>query len=204
MPEHQTKGLERFWENLAGLAGSQKIIGAGGILALTACFFAFVLLGPKYGEIRRLREEMSRIDIRLASAGMGWGTPARHEKELEKKKKHMEGLLKSLPGRREAASWMAELSRTGEKAGLEFLSFEPRPETRGEFYTQSPAAVRATGNFHQMAAFFESVSRAPRMALIQSLRLRPWEKSEKQGRLMASFVATAARLNSTPPGKGRP
>jgi type IV pilus assembly protein PilO len=204
MPENERNGLERFWEKLAGLSGSQKIIGAGGLLALVACFFVCVLFYPKYDEIRRLREGMSQMDIRLASAGMGWGTVVRHESELAKRKKRLDGLLKSLPGRHEAVSWMAELSRTGEKAGLEFLSFEPRPESRGEFYTQSPAAVRATGRFHQMTVFFESLSRAPRMALIQSLRLRPWEKSEKQGLLMASFVAAAARMNSMSPGKKRP
>jgi type IV pilus assembly protein PilO len=65
------------------------------------------------------------------------------------------------------------VSKSGQDAGLEFLLFQPKPEIAQDFYAEIPVAIQVVGNYHNVAVFFDQVSKMSRIVNIKDLTMKP-------------------------------
>jgi type IV pilus assembly protein PilO len=68
---------------------------------------------------------------------------------------------------------LSGISEAGKDAGLEFVLFEPKNEKRKEFYAEIPVDIDVTGNYHQVATFFDKVANLPRIVNIRNIKMVP-------------------------------
>ena len=85
---------------------------------------------------------------------------AAFEQEIEEMEKRLKQALRQLPDSKELPGLLTDVSSLGKDAGLEFKAFRPRDEIAKDFYAEVPIEVEFSGDFHDIARFFEPSSRS--------------------------------------------
>lgn len=76
-----------------------------------------------------------------------------------------------LPEQAEIAAFLQDLNRLAELSGLGIRLVEPRPEEAEELYVRVPVSLSVVGRFHQVARFFNNVSRLERAINMEDVKL---------------------------------
>jgi type IV pilus assembly protein PilO len=166
------QAMDPIFEKIEALSKLQRIlIYVGSFALLVAAFFYFSYM-PKWDKVQALREQRNSLSTQLATAK----AKARKLAEYREKKKRAEAdfliARKVLPEKRESPSLLTGVSRSGQDAGLNFLMFQPHPEIRKDFYAEIPVAIKVTGRYHNVAMFFDNVSRLYRIVTIQNIDMK--------------------------------
>jgi type IV pilus assembly protein PilO len=88
-------------------------------------------------------------------------------------------VMKSLPEKEEIPSLLSNISLSGQDAGLEFVLFQPKKEVKKDFYAEIPVSIKVTGNYHNVAVFFDKVARLPRVVNIRNITMSPAKGKER-------------------------
>ncbi|MFN7132994.1 MAG: type 4a pilus biogenesis protein PilO [Myxococcales bacterium] len=124
----------------------------------------------------------------------------RHDKEVLERR--LAEALTELPASKDIDELLRQLNDVGKKSGLEIVSIEPGSETPAGFYASIPIKMSVSGNFHEIAVFFESISKLRRIVNVSGLTFNtPTRKNEKVV-LQANYLATTFRfLDTNTPSK---
>ena len=82
----------------------------------------------------------------------------------------------------------------GPPSDLRINSIEPKAESKSQFYAEVPLALTVTGNYHEIAVFFDSISKLKRIINITGIRMQNPKLKNEQINVDAVFVATAFRF----------
>jgi len=87
----------------------------------------------------------------------------------------LQQMLRQLPSRTEMPDLIVDISQTALATGIQNDLFQPRNETRREFYAEKPISLRMVGTFHQFGAFVSGVASLPRVVIMtmHDITLRP-------------------------------
>jgi Tfp pilus assembly protein PilO len=103
----------------------------------------------------------------------------RLELELDK-------LLRILPPRRNTQDLLRRLRTLTEQGDFDLLSFTPRTMSPRDFYLEWPIQIRLNGTYHNLALFFDRISKFSRIINIEDLRISALPRSHHS--LTAQFV----------------
>lgn len=98
--------------------------------------------------------------------------------EMEERFGHM---LRQLPGQKEVASLLQDVSQLRVSSGLEEQLFQPENETKRDFYAELPIKITLQGSFHQYGAFAEGVAALPRIVTLHDIVLKRVGSSRRGG-----------------------
>ncbi len=98
-------------------------------------------------------------------------------------------LLRQLPNRIEANTFMALLANLAVNQGLSGPQFSPGKEQRFEFYAMLPVRISATGSFVQIGRFLAGISQLDRIAIVRDFSIRT-----ESGRLALDATVLIFRL----------
>jgi type IV pilus assembly protein PilO len=76
-----------------------------------------------------------------------------------------------LPETREIPELLTQISRLGSNAGLEFRLFKPEAERPADFYAEVPVSLAILGPFHDLARFFDHLSKLTRIVNITDIKI---------------------------------
>ena len=145
-------------------------IGAGAFVVLIGTFAYFSFL-PKINQTHQLKKEIDDLETQLVIATK----KARRLPRYREMKKEQEAALiiakKALPNKKEIPDLLTGISRAGKDAGLDFLLFQPKAETRKEFYAEIPVSIKVYGAYHNIAVFFDKVARLFRVVNITNINM---------------------------------
>jgi len=175
------KGMDR----LGKLSRLYRILIGLGIIALFAGPLVYFSYMPKWEK----KEELNQQVVDLEQRFVRLQTKARQLKAAEKKLKEAENefkiVMRALPEKKEIPNLLASVSRSGQDAGLEFILFEPKTESVEEFYAVIPVSIKVSGKYHNVAMFFDKVSRLSRIVNIDNINITA-QKDEKTGLNLAT------------------
>jgi len=77
-----------------------------------------------------------------------------------------------LPDQKEIPDLLSSVSSAGRESGLEIMLFRQKNERYQDFYAEVPVEVLVRGNYHQVAAFFDRVSRLDRIVNVSDISMR--------------------------------
>ncbi len=170
-------GLSPFYEKIDKLTRNQRMAILGLSVFLLLAVFSGLLFYPKYDTFKRLQTEYQAQQVRLQTAEKN---AAQLEIFREKKAQaeiDFKVATKKLPANEEIPSLLAMISNSGQRVGLEFELFEPKPEIGKGFYMEIPVSIQVTGSYHQTAQFFDRVARLPRVVNVQNITIKPNDQS---------------------------
>lgn len=165
------KIIEQLQEQIKGLPDWQKWL-------LPVLFSLFILAGyyylvhqPQASQIGELERKLGNIQEELIkSRKLAARLPA-FKAQLKELGFQLAALVNKLPDDKEIPELLVQISGLGMQTGLEFTLFKPTGEQRKDFYAEIPVEIEVFGGYHQVARFFDRISKLPRIVNITNLSM---------------------------------
>jgi len=156
-----------------------------GLISLTyvlvlAVFWA-LFWNPASEKLSVLESETSTLDAKRTQVRIRAADRDKFEEELQSLTTNLKNALKELPNKREIPDLLKRISLVGNKVGLEVQKFQPLPERLMEYYAEVPVALEVVGTFHEVAMFFDQLSKLGRIVSVHGVNIT--EPEERGGRV---------------------
>jgi type IV pilus assembly protein PilO len=99
-----------------------------------------------------------------------------------------------LPETREIPELLTQISQLGLNAGLEFRLFKPEPEKQADFYAEVPVSLSILGHFHELARFFDHLSKLSRIVNVTDIKISLLKGKEDPSALSTNCLLTTFRF----------
>ncbi|MBW1696534.1 MAG: type 4a pilus biogenesis protein PilO [Deltaproteobacteria bacterium] len=153
------------------LSNPQRLAVCVGAFALLIGGFAYFSFLPKLAQIDQLKNDIEAKERQLMIATRKASQLRRYREMKKKAEADFRIAKKALPDRKEIPSLLTGISRAGKDAGLEFLLFQPKAEIKKDFYAEIPVSIKVSGSYHNIAIFFDKVSRLFRVVNIRDITM---------------------------------
>lgn len=148
-----------------------KILICLGLFVLLVGPFVYFSFLPKISKISALKKEQTSLETRLATAKAKANQLKYYQDKLKEAEMEFKIAMKKLPEKKEIPALLSSVSQSGRDAGLEFLLFQPGSEQNKDFYAEIPVSIKITGNYHNVALFFDKVARLSRIVNIDNIKM---------------------------------
>jgi len=177
---------ESFWTKIEPLITKigeltkiqRYLIYCGSIIVLVL-IYAYVLYLPKQNKISELNKQYDKLVIELDKTKKKAGQFEKLKKKMEEAKVQFQIVKKTLPEKGDIPSLLTSISQAGRDVGLEFVLFQPNKEVRKGFYAEIPVSIKVTGNYHNLALFFDRVAALSRIVNITNIKMSGGKGSSK-------------------------
>jgi type IV pilus assembly protein PilO len=168
------------WGKLSKLSRVHKLLIAVAILgALWGCFVWFFYM-PQTEQITKLRGDLDAAKTKLARLKNVEKNLRAFKKKYKDTELKFKQALKLLPDKEEIPALLSSISNLGAQSGLEFLLFQPQKEVNRNFYAEIPLKIEVTGPYHNVATFFDKVSRLSRIVNIGDVKMTEAKAAKTQ------------------------
>lgn len=144
---------------------------------------------PKNQELTNMREERIKVEDEVAQLRIKKDQMEKIETEIQK----MDALLKDLeaiiPQKREISDILRRMQQLAYDSYLNITKFTPKGEIDKEFYAEWPITLEITGNYHNLAMFFDRLSRFSRIFNVESFSIKSLDDQTESTTLSATWTA---------------
>lgn len=133
-------------------------------------YYQFLHRGSRE-ELTRLRAQQQSLQRKLNEVRSVAANLSRFEQEIASLETELGEALRQLPNSKELPGLLTDISTLGKKAGLEFKAFRPQTEVNKGFYAEVPIEIEFTGRYHQVATFFDRISKLDRIVNVGDLNM---------------------------------
>ena len=158
-------------DKIEKLSRLYKILLCLGLFLILVGPFVYFSFLPKINTINVLKKEHSTLETRLSTAKAKARQLKYYQDKLKAAEMEFKIVTKKLPEKKEIPALLSSISRSGRDAGLDFLLFQPEPEINKDFYAEIPVSIKITGNYHNVALFFDKVARLSRIVNIGDIKM---------------------------------
>ena len=176
----------------------------GARLGLLAGVFVLVIgmywMGIYDGQRQTLeaqRTQLTKLQSEIAESRAVASNLNSFREQREILRKEFEGALQRLHNDTELPGLLTDISSLGKKSGLEIRVFNPGKKVNRGFYAEVPIALEFYGSYHELATFFDRLSRLSRIVNITQLDMKLESKSEDRPKLQIKGVATTFQFLSS-------
>jgi type IV pilus assembly protein PilO len=181
---------------VAGQLGVSAVIAAVIIGA-----FYFLYWSPaveqeqqKVQTLNTLREDIRKLEAVAAKLEEFRAKVAERERDLET-------LRRSLPPEKETPDLMRKVEYLARQSNLNVRRFQPAATVNKDYYQEWPISIDVEGNYHNLALFFDRVSRLPRLMNVSNVKVRAQGRQTAVNTITASCTATTYVYVEKPPEK---
>ena len=188
--EQAKQAIEKFFSKIEKLTKVQRLSICVITLFVIIGGFSYFSYWPKYKRIKAYRNECKQLEAKLVTAKKNAAQIDKFRKKMDKKKLQFKIVMRALPEKKEIPSLISSISRSGLDAGLKFPLFEPKSDNVKGFYAEIPVSIKLIGTYHNVAVFFDKVSRLHRIVNIKDIKMSAG-KSSKQSASMLNISCKA-------------
>lgn len=145
------------------------LVPAIAIAVVGAYVYFFYLPGKQ--QMQQLEAQQMQVQRKLNEVRSIAANLEKFEAEIADLEKRFKVALRQLPNGKELPVLLTDISSLGKNAGLEVKAFRPQEEIRRDFYAEVPINIEFVGRYHDIAGFFDEVSRLPRIVNIGRLEM---------------------------------
>ena len=143
------------------------------------------------------RTQLTKLQSEIAESRAVASNLNSFREQREILRKEFEGALQRLPNDTELPGLLTDISGLGKKSGLEIRAFDPGKKVNRGFYAEVPIALEFYGSYHELATFFDRLSRLSRIVNITQLDMKLESKSGDRPKLQIKGVATTFQFLSS-------
>jgi Tfp pilus assembly protein PilO len=174
------------------------------LIAILAALLYFVWFKPKTLELQNIRAEREKIETEVKDLQKKKRQLDRIEKEIAVLNETLSDLEQIIPKRREIWDILRNMQQLAINSRLQIDKFDPQGEIQKEFYYEWPIDLEITGDYHNLALFFDRVSNFPRLFNIEDFSIKALQKQTDTNTISASYTAkTYIFREETPAKKGK-
>jgi len=156
-------------EKLLKLPNKQKAAILGLIVVLIGAGMFFGLIQPKLKQLKVLQGQLDGLHAQVTESRKIANNLPRFKAEYAQLNKELENALTELPNQKEIPTLLTSITSAGKGAGLDFLTFRPKPEEPKDFYSVVPVDISVSGTYASVGNFFVAVGNLPRIVNINNV-----------------------------------
>jgi type IV pilus assembly protein PilO len=127
------------------------------------------------------------------------------QREVQLLEAKLETLKRILPPAKETPDLMRKVQALASQSNLGIKTFTPQAVVNKDFYQEWPIKVDVQGTYHNLALFFDRVSRLSRLVNVGELKIASIPNQTGSSTITASCVATTfVYVDTPPPAPGAP
>jgi type IV pilus assembly protein PilO len=114
----------------------------------------------------------------------------------------LEALRNVLPEEKDVADTLRRLQGLATQSNLTLLRFAPTPPRQQQLYAEVPYLLIADGSYHNLALFFDRVSKFPRIINVSDISVTAKPAQDPNSTITATLTATTFVLGEGGGGRG--
>jgi len=190
--------MDKLIERMVKMPLGAKIgVMAGIIVAITV--LNYFVIGMSFGDsistteekIRRTQQQQAQLDKEYIEKTAIANNLNQFRREKELLEQQLREALAELPEDKNIEDLLQLFQDRAIKAGLKIGSIEPKPPVTERFYAKIPIPMTVTGNYHEIATFFDSLGRMRRIVNVSEVSLDQPKDVNGKIILNGKFLVTA-------------
>lgn len=158
-----------------GLEGKPWYVGLGVGLVVGALLFGagyWRLLDPMREDYDRAVTQLANLQGKIQEGRAAKQELPKFREEVRQLELELDKLLRILPARRNTPDLMRRIRSLAEQEDFTLKAFTPGVLSDKEFYSEWPIKVDLDGSYHNLALFFDRVSRFSRIINVENLEIK--------------------------------
>ena len=172
-------------------------IGAAVVLFLLAYWR---LYGPMKQQIAGQDAKLAELQGKIQEGRAAKQRLPQFREEVRRLELELDKLLRILPARLNTEDLLRRLRALAEQGDLDLVRITPGNLTDKDFYSEWPIQIALNGNYHNLALFFDRVSKFPRIISIGDIAMTASPRQDPNSTIIADMTATTFVLQE---GGGR-
>lgn len=160
-------------------------------------FLAVIIFGlffllyykPKDADLNMLREERIKVQQEVIKLKAKKKELDKIEAELKTLNMTLRELEAIIPQKKEISSILRKIQQLAYDSRLNIIKFIPGGEIDKEFYSEWPISIEITGNYHNLAIFFDRLSRFSRLFNIENFSIKSLTNQSEASTISATWTA---------------
>ncbi len=179
-------------------------IGAFVVVAAGAVFgFWHFYVSDMQSDIVMRQSRLTALRADIAKGVTATRQLPQFEAQVNELQSRLASLRQVLPEEKDVADILRRLQGLAIKSNLAIQLFKPGPVVQQKMYAEIPYRLRAEGAYHNLAAFFDQISKFPRIINVSEISIRAKTPAEPGRTIVAECVATTFVLQDAA-GAGKP
>ena len=164
------------------------LVGIATLLYLPVWYF---ITSPTREEVRIKLEEVAALEAKNEAARVATQRINEFRALFASKTVEYEELKVLLPEQREITNVLQGLQDNARDSRMIVMRFSPRDDTQQDSIMAKPVEIEVDSNFNNLRAFFDKMSKLPRIVSISDFKIIQLEKQTAEKTLHAQFLLTA-------------
>ena len=140
-------------------------------------------------DYQRKQGRLEELQVKINEGRAAKQKLPQFREEVQRLELELEKDLRILPERRNTPDLLRRVRTLAEQGDFDLELFQSRDFVDQDFYIEWPITVRMNGNYHNLALFFDRISRLPRIVNVDNLQVTPLQSQSLTRTIAASFVA---------------
>jgi len=179
-------------DKLQKIPAKTRMIAFFSIIGIAVVLFIWQVHIPKMNEIRKLDGDIAALQVKIRENAEKIKKLDQLKAEVKALQERLKVLTEQLPPESEVSGLLRQIQGLVNKAGLSLKLWKPdkrRTHSSG-MYEEIPITLKLTGGYHNVALFFDSVSKLTR--IVNMLNLKMYQpKMSKSGTMEIGIDCTA-------------
>lgn len=178
-------------------------------LAIGALLAALVLgvvwwrsIDPMVEQIEQQEARIAELEKKIIEGRAAKAQLPRFREQVRAAELELDKLLRILPARRNTPELLRRVRALAEQGDFGFHRFTPGAFVEREFYSEWPIKIDLTGDYHNLAMFYDRVSRLSRIINIEDLVIQARPRGEET--ITATFTAKTFVYKENEPDETAP
>ena len=191
--------MEKFLENFAKIPIQQKAAGMGVLVIVVAAGAYFFSVEPAMTTIGENDDKIAKQEGELLKLQQQAQHRTQFMREVERLKQRLREAEEQLPKQAELAKLLRDISYEAQQSGLRLDRFDIQSESQQGDFAQVPVKMSVRGSYHEIAVFFDRLSKMPRIVNVTDLVMTTPQMENKKLVVGSSYTATTYRFLDKPP-----
>lgn len=180
----------------------QKTLISAAVMLVLGGVYVYLLYMPKMGEVDNLERKLKDLQTKVNQVRAVANELPRFEAEHKIVSEKLAQALTQLPSSDEIPALLKNMEKIGNEAGIVFENIVLEKDKEQDFYAEVPIRLRIKGTYHDVATFFDNISKLPRIINISDIDIGTPKNIE--GRLELSINCRATTYKFIEKKKGPP
>lgn len=189
---------------LTRLSLGGQLAASAALAAVIGGAFWYFYWSPAVEEETKKRTKLESLQKEIRALEVTANKLQEFQREVALLEARLETLKRILPQTKETPDLMRKIQALASQSNLLIKKFNPGTPVNKEFYQEWPIAMGLVGNYHNLALFFDKVSRLPRLVNVNNIKITANGNQTASQTITVANTATTFVYIETPPGAPKP
>lgn len=177
-------------------------MGAGFGIVILGAFWNFKVK-PMNETLEKQEKQLVKLQDKIQEGRAAKQNLPRFREDVKHLELELEKLLRILPEARSTDDLLRRIRALAEQGDHELLRFKPKGFIDHDFYSEWPIDINLNGTYHNLAMFFDRVSKFSRIINVDSLKVKASSKAGGVHTISSTFTAKTYIYKEESDGEGK-